>query len=101
MVDIVNMEDDAELGPLSRLTLNSRQGSSYKGQDALAAAFGGSESHKERDHEETPLLQRDGDEEIEAGGNAEHEGADGRAPPSWEGERDFEGRLWWKKPSVR
>ena len=95
------MEDDAELGPLSRLTSNSRQRSSYKGQDALVAAFGGSESHKERDHEETPLLLRDGDEEVEAGGNAGHEEADGRAPPSWEGERDFEGRPWWKKPSVR
>ena len=94
-------ELDAELGPLSQLTSNSRQRSSYKGQDALDAAFGGSESHKERDHEETPLLQRDGDEEVEAGGNTEHEGADGTAPPSWEGERDFEGRPWWKKPSVR
>ena len=95
------MENDADLGPLSRLTSNSRQRSSYKGQDALDAAFGQSKSHKERDQEDTPLLQRDSEEGVGGGGNAEHEGDDGRAPPSWEGERDFEGRPWWKKPSVR
>ena len=94
-------ELDAEFGPLSRLTSHSRQRSSYKGQEALEAASGPSGSHKERDHEETPLLQRDGDEEVGASGNAEHEGDNERAPPSWEGERDFEGRPWWKKPSVR
>ena len=94
-------ELDAEINTLGRLTSNSRQRSSHKGRDALEAAFGPSVSHKERDHENTPLLQRDSDEEVEGGGNAEHESDDGRAPPSWEGERDFEGRPWWKRPSVR
>ena len=105
--DTVNMENDqpfelgADLRPLSRLTSNSRQRSSYKGQDALEPAFGRSGSRKERDQEDTPLLQRDSDEEVGVGGNAEHEGDDGREPPSWQGERDFEGLPWWKTPSVR
>ena len=94
-------EVDADLGALNRLTSHSRQRSLHKGQDALEAAFGQFGSRKERDHEDTPLLQRDSSEEVEARGNAEHEGDDGREPPSWEGERDFEGRPWWKTPSVR
>ena len=93
-------ELDAELGPLSRLTSHPQRRSSHKGQDALEAASKRSGSHKEEDQEDTPLLQRDSDEEVEAGGNAEHED-DERAPPSWDGERDFEGWPWWKKPSVR
>ena len=105
--DTVNMENDqpfeldADLGALSSLTSYSRQRSSHKGQDALEAAFGRSGTHKERDDEDTPLLQRDNDEEVGVGANAEHEGDDGREPPSWEGERDFEGQPWWKAPSVR
>lgn len=94
-------ELDAEMNALGRLSSRSRRRSSHKGQDALEAAYGPSMSHKETDHENTPLLQRDSDEEVEAGGNTVHEGDDGRAPPSWEGERDFEGRPWWNRPSVR
>ena len=94
-------ELDAEINALGRLTPHSRQRSSHKGREALEAAFGPSVSQKERDHENTPLLQRDSDEEAEAGEDTEHDGEDGRAPPTWEGERDFEGRPWWKRPSVR
>ena len=94
-------ELDAEINAPGRLTSRSRRRSSHKGRDALEAAFGPSASHKERDHENTPLLQRDSNEEAEAGEDTEYGGEDGRAPPSWEGERDFEGRPWWKRPSVR
>ena len=49
--------------------------------------------------ENTPLLAR-----LSDGGNghspSESEEADDRPPPTWSGERDFEGVPWWKTPSV-
>lgn len=94
-------EVDADLDTLNRLSSRSQERASHKGRDALEAAFGRFGSHKERDHEQTPLLQRDTDGVDELEGDRESGGDDGRVPPTWEGERDFEGRPWWNKPSVR
>ena len=46
-------------------------------------------------YEETPLLERDFD--------GRQHGSDGppeRDAPEWSGARDFEGRPWYRKPSV-
>lgn len=50
-------------------------------------------------YEETPLLERD----FHVTGNPDHEppGDDEREAPEWSGARDFEGKPWWRKPSVR
>ena len=85
---------DADAEALERLDSRSRQRSSHKGQDAMEASFGRFGSRKDTDLENTPLLRHDGDQEDE------NDARSGRAPPSWDGERDFEGRPWWNKPSV-
>ncbi|KAI4189752.1 MAG: hypothetical protein L6R41_001235 [Letrouitia leprolyta] len=49
-------------------------------------------------YEETPLLERD----FHVTGNPDHEppGDDEREAPEWSGARDFEGKPWWRKPSI-
>lgn len=49
--------------------------------------------------ENTPLLARVHDLQDD-GTHSEPDDADDRPPPTWSGERDFEGMPWWKKPSV-
>ena len=75
--------------------------SSHKGQDTLRAAFGGFESQQDEEDDRTPLLVRDTDQNYGAGEGTPGARADGRAAPTWERERDFEGRPWWNMPSVR
>ena len=94
-------EADADVDALERLDSRSRQRSSHKGQEALEAAFGRFGSRRDTNQEDTPLLRRDGDQEDEIDGYTEHGESNGRAPPTWDGERDFEGRPWWNMPSVR
>lgn len=65
----------------------------------VTAANGGAEAHKDADYENTPLLLRDPDEGCGAPA-PRHEDDEDRGPPGWSGERDFEGRPWWNKPSV-
>lgn len=73
---------------------------SHKGQDALKAAFGGFDTQYDTEHDRTPLLKKTQDQERISTHDTEHEG-EGRQPPTWDGERDFEGRPWWNMPSVR
>ena len=47
-------------------------------------------------YEETPLLER---ESAGDGDSLSSTGSD-KNPPEWSGARDFENRLWWRKPSV-
>ena len=50
---------------------------------------------KKADDEDTPLLSRVDDDVEYAEDSTEDDG------PSWSGERDFEGKTWWNRPSVR
>lgn len=68
----------------------------------MKAIYGSFEPPKDAIREHSPLLPpgRDRssfnkDTETRKTGNA-----DTRGPPKWDGERDFEGRPWWNKPSV-
>ena len=61
--------------------------------------YGAIGSHKTPDVEDTPLLERLIDSQSDtAGPSADEDGS--RPPPTWYGERDFEGLPWWKSPSV-
>ena len=81
---------DAGLNGLERMY--SRHQSKNKGQDTLEVT--GRHTHDE----ESPLLSSGREDEGEA---IEHGASEAREPPKWDGERDFEGRPWWNKPSVR
>lgn len=52
-------------------------------------------SRRKVDDEHTPLLSRTDDDVTIAEDDTQDDG------PSWSGERDFEGKTWWNKPSVR
>ena len=62
--------------------------------NAITPESGRSTSPKTVDDEDTPLLSRTDDDVAYVGDNIEDEG------PSWSGERDFEGKTWWNRPSV-
>ncbi len=63
------------------------------GVDAVTSAYGAA-VRKDVDHEDTPLLSRI-DEEVTYEESGHDQG------PIWSGERDFEGKSWWNRPSVR
>ena len=69
--------------------------SQVSGVDALPSGTSRAASRKDRDYEDTPLLSRTDDDSTYVEGSDQDEG------PSWSGERDFEGKPWWNKPSVR
>lgn len=98
------MDDDrvfAEDAPL-QLPYPKAAPPPYNGRHAgqpVAVAASGVAARKDSDYEDTPLLSRDIDDDC--GARAPHrEDGDDRGPPSWSGERDFEGRPWWNRPSV-
>lgn len=64
------------------------------GVDAVTSTYG-AVTRKDVDYEDTPLLSRidNGVTDAEERGHNE--------PPAWHGERDFEGKTWWNRPSVR
>ena len=86
---------------LERLDSSSRHnaGASSTGQHVMEAAFGGFESHDDED-DQTPLLGERRVEDPLSENNTENVDGDSRKPPTWEGERDFEGKPWWNRPSV-
>ena len=71
-----------------------------RGHDAMQSAVGGIESQKITDYEDSPLLSRDNHRDYSAGRLTPDEDED-RPLPTWSGERDHEGKPWWKTPSVR
>lgn len=70
-----------------------------KGHGTAKAALGRSESDRDIHDEETPLISSN--RENEGAEESEHGAGETREPPKWDGERDFEGRPWWNRPSVR
>ncbi|KAL8700518.1 MAG: hypothetical protein Q9224_000931 [Gallowayella concinna] len=50
-------------------------------------------------YEQTPLLERRLDSEEDSSDDRSNRGSE-RSTPEWSGARDFEGRPWWKKPSI-
>ena len=73
--------------------------SRYRGNGAVESTNGGINSRKGDDYDETPLLSREVDNDYgSSAGTSDNE--DSRGPPEWSGERDFEGKPWWNKPSV-
>ncbi|KAL8663469.1 MAG: hypothetical protein Q9168_008092 [Polycauliona sp. 1 TL-2023] len=50
-------------------------------------------------YEHTPLLERDLDDHRDSSDDASHHGTE-RSALDWSGARDFEGRPWWRKPSI-
>lgn len=80
---------------------SSSRPSSHKGRDALKAAFGGFEGNQEEENDRTPLLKKGQNQRGGSRSDVDDGEGDNRGPPTWEGERDFEGRPWWNMPSVR
>lgn len=71
---------------------------SHLGHDLVQITAGGIESHKNLDGENAPLLAKGNDDS-----GATYDGfGDGheRSEQHWSGDKDFEGRPWWNKPSV-
>lgn len=92
-------EADAEIHGLEQMRSRSSYRSMHKGHDTVIAASGGFESERDIQSEDSPLLPSN---RGDGGREASEYGADEtRGPPKWDGERDFEGRPWWNKPSVR
>ena len=59
---------------------------------------GAKESHNDR-YEEAPLLSRDIDGDSDT--LISDFDSSGDTTPTWSGAKDFEGRPWWNRPSVR
>lgn len=93
-------EAEADIEALERVDSRLRQRSSHKGHDTLKAALGGFESEAERNDEHSPLLPRVAGEDHDSDRTLGNDEEGRRGSPTWEGERDFEGRPWWNKPSV-
>lgn len=92
-------EADAEVDALEQLRSRSSHRYTQKGHDKVTSDLGGFDSDRGNHNEESPLLSHErGDGSTEA---SEHGAGETRGPPKWDGERDFEGRPWWNKPSVR
>ena len=92
-------EADQDINAFERLPSRSAP-SSQQGHDVMKAAYGALEPHDTVDTDRTPLLSRErtsngGSEDGTTGGEG-----DRRRSPTWDGERDFEGRPWWNMPSV-
>ena len=96
-------EIEADIDATARLRPTSRASyqSLHKGQDIMNTAYGGYESQQQTHSEHSPLLARDAEQHGEVIDASGDDGPDSRRPPAWDGERDFEGRPWWNKPSVR
>ena len=60
---------------------------------------GGIGSPKGSDYDETPLLSREIEHDY-GSSSAASDNEDSRGPAEWSGERDFEGKPWWNRPSV-
>lgn len=90
---------DAELDGFERMYTGSSRRAMQKGHGTAKAALGSSEPDRDIHDEETPLISSN----REDGGaeESEHGAGETRETPKWDGERDFEGRPWWNKPSVR
>ncbi|KAL8782094.1 MAG: hypothetical protein Q9213_005705 [Squamulea squamosa] len=50
-------------------------------------------------YEHTPLLDRDLNSQEDVSDDLSDHGSE-RSAPNWSGARDFEGRPWWKRPSI-
>lgn len=91
-------EADQDINALEQLRSRSAQ-SRHKSHETMRAASGTFESQEGVETDSTPLLggSRGGND-----GESNGRGDDtGQGPKStWDGERDFEGRSWWNKPSV-
>ncbi|KAI9876985.1 MAG: hypothetical protein M1830_005112 [Pleopsidium flavum] len=93
------MENDAVFVAEANVDHRLRESSPFQhneqdlGVDAVTSASGGVAVRKDVDYEDTPLLSR-----IDDDVTSEESGHDER--PRWSGERDFEGKTWWNKPSV-
>ena len=72
----------------------------HRGNGVVKSTNGETGSRKENVYDDTPLLSRETDQDY--GSNREgFDDGDSRGPPEWSGERDFEGKPWWNRPSVR
>ena len=86
-------EAEVEIEVLNRSTSHSNK--TKKGPDAFTAAYGSIDTPKAGQGEEEPLLGYSGNSDT-------NDGDDSRGgAPIWTGYKDFEGRPWWRKPSVR
>lgn len=92
-------EADAEINGLEQSRSRSSYRYTQKGHHTVTATLEGFESERDNHNEESPLLSTErGDGGVQV---SEHGASETRGPPEWDGERDFEGRPWWNKPSVR
>ena len=70
-----------------------------RGNGMTKSIIGGSGSRRESDYDETPLLSREANHDYGSRSDTPDQ-EESRGPPEWSGERDFEGKPWWNRPSV-
>ena len=90
---------DAEINGLEHVYSRSSHRVKNEGHDTAKAALGVADPERDVHSEDSPLLsssREDGGREA-----SEHGAGQTRGPPEWDGEGDFEGCPWWRKPSVR
>ena len=94
------MENNEAFEAEAALEARSRSYQSrYHGNGSGKASSSRIGTRKENDYDETPLLSREIDNDYGSTSDA-LDNEDSRGPPEWSGERDFEGKSWWNKPSV-
>ena len=90
---------DANLNITSKLYSQRLDHASHRARDAADAASGATEVHKDSDHEDTPLLSRNIEEDLTRHSSS-HDGEQDPEETEWSGAKEFEGRPWWNRPSV-
>jgi len=100
------MDTDQPLEAAARVTIENPSSSppppSYKARmkdNNGSPNYVAKGSQETLNDENTPLLARVHDLRDDSS-QSESEEADDRPPPTWSGERDFEGVPWWRTPSV-
>ncbi len=90
---------DADIDTLSRTQPRRIDRPAHRAHDAGMKVASATEAQKSSDHEDTPLLARNIDEDyVRHSENADSERESEQ--PEWTGAKDFEGRPWWNKPSA-
>ncbi len=90
---------DADIDTVFRPQSRRIDRPAHRAHDAVMEVTDANEVQKSSDHEDTPLLARDIENDYVR--RSDNAGCDRESEqPEWTGARDFEGRPWWNKPSV-
>ena len=87
--EVFEADVNAQIRANARVRSHSRKSRGESQSKRLSSAL----------YEHTPLLERDPHDQEDGSDNSSDHGSQ-RSTPDWFGARDFEGRPWWRKPSV-